>query len=141
MKSVKDILNQAIANGACEKSSGASDWKSLAWLFFTPQGMEFCERTNTPLLSEFRQMDNSIIDYGVFVDRGDICRTNDANIALIGETRANLIYDDNTKVHKVILMHGAKAFIVARNYAVVRLVNIDDCDVHISRDKTAVILK
>lgn len=141
MKSVKDILMQAVKNGACEKTTGASDWKSLAWLFFTPQGMEFCENTNTPLLSEFRAMDSCITDYGVFVDKGAITRTNDINIALIGETSAKLLFDDNTKVHKVILMHGAKAYIVARNFAVVRLVNVGDCEVKINKDKSSVILK
>lgn len=141
MKSVKDILAQAVNNGACEKSTGASDWRSLAWLFFTPQGMEFCENTNTPLLSEFREMDSCISDYGVFVDKGEITRANDTNIALVGEASAKLVYDDNTKVHKVILMHGAKAFIVARNFAVVRLVNIGGCEVKINKDKSSVILK
>ena len=59
----------------------------------------------------------------------------------MGETKGTLVFDDNTKVHKVILMHGAKAFIVARNYAVVRLINIGNCEVNIYKDTTSVILK
>lgn len=140
MKTVSDIMKQALINGACSKSSSVSDWKTLAWLFFTPQGMEFCEKTNTPKLSEFREMDMSISEFGVFVDKGEINRSNDSNIALIGNTYGKVVFDDNTKVHKVILMHGSKAFIVARNYAVVRLVNIGNCDVKINKDKTSIIL-
>lgn len=141
MKSVSDIMKQALENGACYKSKGVSDWKTLAWLFFTPQGIEFCEENNFPSLDVFREMDSSISDYGVLVDKGEISRSNDANIALIGNTNATIVFDDNTKVHKVILMHGAKAYIVARNYAVVRVINIGDCKVNIHKDKTSVILK
>lgn len=138
--SVSEIMEQAILNGACSKSNGVSDWKTLAWLFFTPQGMEFCEENNFPTLECFREMDESISNYGVFVDKGNIRRNNDANIALIGNTKGTLIFDDCTKVHKVIMMHNSEAFIIARNYAVVRLINIGGCKVNINKDKTSVIL-
>lgn len=140
MKSVSEIMEQALKNGACSKSKGVSDWKTLCWLFFTPQGLEFCEENNFPSIASFREMDNSISDFGVFVDKGEINRSNDSNIALVGKTDGKLVFDDNTKVHKVVLMHGAKAFIVARNYAVVRIINIGDCKVTIHKDKTSVIL-
>ena len=141
MKSVSDIMQQALNNGACGKSKGVSDWKTLCWLFFTPQGLEFCEEKNFPSIGDFREISSNVSDYGVFVDSGEITRSNDANIALIGKTNGRLVFDDNTKVHKVVLMHGAKAFIVVRNYAVVRLINIGDCEVNIHKDKTSVILK
>lgn len=141
MKTVNEIMAEAVLNGACEKSRGASDWKTISWLFFTPQGLEFCEDNNFPSIEIFREADSSISDFGIFVDKGKITRSNDANIALIGNTEGSLVFDDSTKVHKVVLMHGAKAFIIARNYAVVRLVNIGNCEVSISKDKQAVILK
>lgn len=141
MKSVSDIMKQALENGACDKSKGVSDWKTLCWLFFTPQGLEFCEDNNFPSIDDFREAESNISDFGLLVDKGEIIRNNDSNIALIGDTNGKLVFDDNTKVHKVVLMHGAKAFIVARNYAVVRLVNIGNCEVNIHKDKTSVILK
>ena len=141
MKTVSEIMKSALQNGACAKSNGVSDWKTLCWLFFTPQGIEFCENNNFPCLDDFRQMDGPISDYGVFVDKGEVRRTNDSNVALVGNTNATLVFDDNTKVHKVIVMHGAKATLIARNYAVVRLINIGGCDVRINKDKSSVILK
>ena len=134
-------MEQALKKGACNKSKGVSDWKTLAWLFFTPQGIEFCEENNFPSKEIFESMDSSMSDFGVYVNKGDISRSNDSNVALIGDTNATLVYDDSTKVHKVILMHGAKAFIIARNYAVIRLINIGNCKVNIHKDKTSVILK
>ena len=141
MNTVKEIMMAALQKGACDKSYGVSDWKTLVWLFFTPQGIEFCEKNNFPPIETFREMSNDIANYCVFVDTKNVKRSNDTNIALIGNTNAELVFYDNTRVHKVILMHGARAIIVARNYAVIRLINIRNCHVEINKDKTSVILK
>lgn len=141
MISVAEIMEQALKNGACSKSKGVSDWKTISWLFFTPQGTEFCQDNNFPSIEDFREIKHNISDFGIFVDTGEITRSNDGNVALIGNTFGRLVFDDNTNVHKVVLMHGAKAFIIARNYAVVRLITIGDCEVNIHKDKTSVILK
>lgn len=45
---VHDIMQKAISLGACCESGKATDWKSLCWLFFSPQGREFCEHNNYP---------------------------------------------------------------------------------------------
>lgn len=134
-------MQQALLKGACEKSNGVSDWKTLVWLFFTPQGLEFCEKNDFPDIEMFREIKYGLEGLNVYVDSGEINRYNDLNLALIGNTQGRIIFDDNTKVHKVVLMHGAKAFIVVRNYAVVRLINIGDCEANIHKDKTSVILK
>ena len=140
MKTVNEIMQSASLMGACAKSNGVSDWKSLTWLFFTPQGREFCEENNFPSLEMFQGMKEHVSKFGVFVDSGTISRQNDTNVALIGEISAELVYDDNTVVHKVILMHGAKAKIKASHYVVILLVNIDNCEVEIEKDNTVVIL-
>lgn len=140
MRTANDIVKSASLLGACAKSDGVSDWRSLVWLFFSPQGREFCENNNFPSLEMFQDMKDKVSDYGVFVDAGNISRQNDANIGLVGETTAALTFDDNTKVHKVLLMHGAKARIKATGYAVILLVNIGNCEVEIDKDKTVVIL-
>lgn len=134
-------MHEAIDLGACEKTSSVSSWKTLSWLFFSPQGVEFCSKNNFPTLSMFRKMDDEIASNCIFVDKGVINRSNDSSIAIVGDTDARLTFDDPTKVHKVIVMHGARVFIVARNYAVVRLINIGDNKVAYSKDNTAVILK
>lgn len=140
MNTVKEIMQSASLLGACGRSNDVNDWKSLAWLFFTPQGREFCEENHFPSLEMFQRMKEDVSEYGVLVDAGRVSRRNDANVGLIGDTSAELVYDDNTVVHKVILMHGAKAKIKASNYAVILLVNIGNCEVEIEKDKTVVIL-
>ena len=138
---IEDIMHEAIDLGACEKTNNVSSWKTLAWLFFSPQGLEFCSKRNFPTLPMFRQMGSELSDNSIFVDAGVIQRNNDTAIALIGNTDARLVFDDSTKVHKVVVMHGATVFIVARNYAVVKLVNIGDNKVSISKDSSSVILR
>ncbi len=143
MKKIEDILQKAIKLGACAKSNGATDWKTLVWLFFSPQGYEFCEKNEFPTLEMFRQVKADVESYNIFVDAGVQKRTNDSCVAFIGpNTKGELVYDDNTKVHKVIVMHGAKVDIVARNFAVVRLISIgSENEVRKHRDKTAIILE
>lgn len=126
--------------GACGKSGGVSDWKSLAWLFFTPQGREFCEEHNFPSLEMFRRIKDSVAGHGVLVDAGGVVRSNDANIALIGDTVAELTYSGVECVRKVVLMHGAKARIKASGYAVLLIVNVGGCEVEIEKDETVVLL-
>ena len=138
---IDDIMHEAINLGACEKTNSVSNWKTLAWLFFSPQGMEFCENNNFPSLETFREIKDDMYHHSIYVDAGVIQRNNDAAIACIGDTDARLVFDDPTKVHKVIVMHGARVFIVARNYAVIKLVNIGDNKVSISKDSSSVILR
>jgi hypothetical protein len=138
---IDEVMKSAALLGACSGSGKVSDWKSLAWLFFSPQGREFCEEKNFPELPMFREMKrHGISELGVFVDEGNVCRSNDKDIALVGDTCGELKFDENNVVHKIILMHGAKARIKASNYAVLLIVNIGGCEVEIDKDKTVVVL-
>ena len=137
---VSDVMQKAIRLGACDQSGKATDWKSLCWLFFTPQGREFCENNNFPSIEIFREMKSYVHPYGVFVDAGEVSLKNNANVGIIGKTEAMIEYDDNTKLHRVILMHGAKAIINVSNHAVVDVVNVENCPVEIINDGTGKVL-
>lgn len=118
---VKDIINKAIELGACTQSSKATDWKSLCWLFFSPQGREFCKNNNYPSLNMFRSMKENIESYGVHVEENTKAVNQDE--AIISGT-AELTYHGTDKVYKVIIMHGASVRLKVDNYAVVRVENI-----------------
>ena len=137
---VSDVMQDAIRLGACSQSGKATDWKSLCWLFFTPQGREFCENNNFPSLEIFRQMKPYVEAYGVFVDAGMISLKNNANVGIIGKTEAMIEYDDNTKLHRIILMHGARAVIKVYNYAVVNVINVGNCPIEVINDGTGKLL-
>lgn len=139
METVNDIIKSALSLGACSGSNGVKDWKSLVWLFFSPQGREFCEENNFPSLEMFRGMAGYVRPYGVYVDSGRVDITNPGKMAVIGDTEAVITIDDNTRTHKVILMHGARARIVASNYTVILITNIG-CEIEIEKDETVVIL-
>ncbi len=138
---IEEIMKLASRFGACSSSGKVSDWRSLAWLFFSPQGREFCEEKNFPSLSMFQRMKSyNVEQFGVFVDLGRVLRSNDKDIALIGDTCGELKFDENNVVHKVILMHGAKAHIKASNYVVLLIINVGGCEVTIEKDETVVVL-
>ena len=122
MISVKEIMQKAVSMGACSQSGKATDWKSLVWLFFSPQGREFCKDNNYPSIESFRSMAKYVEPYCVYVEKP--IEKHNENVALIGEAESTLRYDGVEKAYKVILMHGAKATIHVSNYAVVRLENI-----------------
>jgi len=82
----------------------------------------------------------NVEQFGVFVDLGRVSRSNDKDIALIGDTCGELKFDENKVVHKVMLMHGAKAHIKASNYAVLLIVNVGGCEVTIDKDETVIVL-
>lgn len=121
MIEVKDVLNKAIGLGACSQSGKATDWKSLVWLFFSPQGREFCRENKFPTLDMFRSMKGNIKVYGVHVEE-NVKAENEDN-AIIGGT-AELTYHGTDKAYKVIIMHGGDVRIKVGNYAVVRIENI-----------------
>lgn len=120
---VKDILSEIIRLGACSASGKATDWKSLVWLFFSPQGREFCKDNNYPSIEAFRSIRENIKPYGVHVEEATFTRNED--VALIGDCgRSELSFSGVERAYKVILMHGAKAVIHVSHYSVVRLESI-----------------
>lgn len=121
MIEVKDILNKAIELGACSQSSKATDWKSLVWLFFSPQGCEFCKSINYPSLEMFRSMKGNVESFGVHIEENVKAVNEDK--AIIGGT-AELTFQGTDKAYKVIIMHSGNVRIKISNYAVVRIENI-----------------
>ena len=140
---IKKIIQAAVALGACSKSGEATDWRSLAWLLFSPQGREFCEKHQFPSVTMWSEIKRECDTekYGVFVDAGYIHIHDRENTALIGQTYATLHFSKPESVHRVIVMHGAKATLKLRNYAVVNLVKVGtDTEVTIDKDETSVVL-
>lgn len=138
MMNAKHVINRAIKIGACSKSNKVTDWRSLVWLFFSPQGREFCKEKNYPSIRTFRSMSKYIEPYSVYVEK----QTDKFNedVALIGKSESVLRYSGLDRAYKVILMHGAKAVIHVSKYAVVRLENISGSYKIINEDNTGKVL-
>lgn len=143
MTTIQKVMAHAAALGACKKSGEASDWKSLAWLFFSPQGREFCEENNFPGIPLWddikRECDTR--ELGIYIDEGNVKISDRVNTALIGRTEADLWFRSPDTVHRVILMHGAKARIHLRDAAVVLVVKVGtECEVEIDKDEISTVL-
>lgn len=135
---IHNIINSAHSKGACQKLDKISDYRSLVWAFFSPQGIEFCEKHNYPGIETFRAIKDYVKNRGVYVDRGDVSLKGQRHICLVGNTHATIEAQGVKCVHTVILMHGATATIHASNYAVIKIVNISGGKVEVIKDKTVV---
>ena len=141
----KDIINAAIAQGACGKAfqmaEKVNSWEDLASALFKPQSREYCALHNFPSLEMFKDTSTELRKYGVFFDAGEIESENPVNFAVVGNTIANITYSGTDALHRLIVMHGAKARVRATNYAVVVVLKIGEgCEVEFDNDETAKIL-
>lgn len=126
---IDDIKQAGAQLGACPLLARAETMDSLLSLLFTPQGREFCSTHNFPSLEIIRGLDATTAKHNdIYVDSGLVHITARGNMAIVGNTIATIEVDG---VHcqelvKIIVMHGAKANIKARNYAVVIASTIGD---------------
>lgn len=119
----QQILQQAKKYGVCSMLTGKETTSELMKLIFTPQGIEFCTKFNFPDIDTFQKYKGFEAERnGIYVNT-DVELHNVECLLLVGNTSAVLTYNDPTKSHHVILMHGAKATIKASGYAVVFVVN------------------
>jgi len=115
---IQMIYSQAQLLGACDLFKGNEDLAEIVQLFKSPQGIEFCLKNNFPNLSTVRFFKQHGVErYEVYIDAGNIQLDNPTNAILIGRTVANINCDTN-KAHSVVLMHGARAVLTARQWAV-----------------------
>lgn len=116
---------------SCPLFTGKESFAELMRLFLSPQGIEFCQKNHFPgmgLMLEFKAQGAS--DYGIYIDSGKMYLSDAEKICLVGNTEAELIYNDPAKRHVVILMHGAKAHITATGFAVVFVYAENGCEIN-----------
>lgn len=135
----QQILKRAKEYGVCSMLTGRETTEELMRLVFTPQGVEFCTKFNFPDIDTFRHYKGRQAEHsGIYVD-ADVELHNVERVLLAGDTTATLTYDDPTKSHHVVVMHGAKAKVKASGYAVVFVTNTDGV-VEIETEDNALII-
>ena len=139
------ILKEAIDRGACAKANSYSvkDWDSLARLFFSPQGTEFCLKHEFPSLEMWREIKQhcDTTAYGIFIDEGDVSVQDSRNgLCFIGMTRANVHCAAAEYVCRITVCQGAIARIEAKDYSVVKISKDGKSNVKVSKDNTSIIL-
>lgn len=136
---VDAIRSMALQTGACKKIIRVQDFPELIKLMFSPQGIEFCQAHNFPAVEVFRENKTSLGGLNVYVDDGDIALTGKEYVCLVGDTNATIEASGPQFTHTIILMHGARANINAKNYAVLNIVNISG-EYSVNKDKTVIVL-
>ena len=138
-KSVDAIRAMALQTGACKKINRVQDFPELIKLMFTPQGIEFCQAHNFPSVEVFRKNRESLERLGVYVDAGNIALKGKEYVCIVGDTDATIEAAGTKFIHTIILMHGARAKITAKDYAVLNIVRIGG-EYSIKKDGTVIVL-
>ena len=138
-KSVDAIRAMALQTGACKKINRVQDFPELIKLMFTPQGIEFCQDHNFPSVEVFRKNRDSLERLGVYVDAGNIALKGKEYVCIVGDTDATIDAAGTKFIHTIILMHGARAKINAKDYAVLNIVNISG-EYSVNKDGTVIVL-
>ena len=138
-KSVDAIRAMALQTGACKKINRVQDFPELIKLMFTPQGIEFCQDHNFPSVEVFRKNRDSLERLGVYVDAGNIALKGKEYVCIVGDTDATIEAAGTKFIHTIILMHGARAKITAKDYAVLNIVRIGG-EYSIKKDGPVIVL-
>lgn len=124
MITAQGIKKIALEMGACELIHEADSIGSLVSLMGTPQGREFCKVHEFPVLEIFCQHKDELKALNVFVDAGKIAIDDIDNVVIVGETEALIRYTKIDKPYHVMVMHGAKAKVIAYGYSICQIVNV-----------------
>lgn len=123
--------------GACNLLEQAQTMADLARLIFHPQGREFALTTHEPNITLLRSVAKETAPY-ILTDMGDLTiRGVDGDLALAGNTRAELHYDDPEPLHRLVLLHGAETTIHLGEYTTLTLTLVGDVRYQIKAHKTA----
>ncbi len=102
----------------------------LVRVLFHPQGVQFCIENNFPSLGILRHFKHLNVEtLNVYIDAGEVKLHNPSRVYLIGETSATITCDKGRS--NIMLMHGAKASVVASKWSVAIIQNTEDCEVDI----------
>jgi hypothetical protein len=109
----------------CKHLKGKQTLQELVALLTTFEGITFIKQTKFPILDVLRDKEvNSVLfNLGIVVDK-DVNLSNIPYLLLAGKGHSHLIYDDNSTYYTLVVAHGHKANITAKNGALVSLHNI-----------------
>lgn len=140
-EAISQIYTQARLLGACPLFKGTEETvEDMVRLFTTPQGMEFCIKNHFPNMATFRLFKAQGVEkYGIYIDAGAITLKNPKRAILIGRTSAT-IFCDETARHEITLLHGAKAIVNARKWAVAFTQVEQGCNIIKNTSENAIII-
>lgn len=117
---IAKVYAQARLAGACGLFTGGEETiGEMAELLLSPQGIEFCTGTGCPSLGTFRLFRPYLEEgCGVYIDAGCVNLRNPGRTVLVGKTTANVTCDVLMR-NEITVLRGAKASVLAFNWAVV----------------------
>ena len=146
MNALKKIIEKGKELNACDLLHDNTTIREAAMVIFMPQGREFCQKHSFPSLDDLEALQAENAQFlkrkRIYVNEDKIeIFTRSTDCMFAGESE-NQIHCEGAGCYNIILAHGAKAYISASDYAVVRVTKIGKGCKHqfVNLDKTAVLL-
>lgn len=133
-------LDMAAKLSACQMFTGEETIEEMVALMFSARGEEFLTKYGFPSIDIFRQYKPFNPErLGVYIDCGEISLTEPRRAFLVGNTTAVLNFQE-TASSRVVLMHGARATVVADGFSVVHIESDKTSEVSIVKKGNAAVL-
>ena len=147
MNLINELLEGARKEGACQKARGVEDLDQLRDLYLSPEGLEFCINHNYPGHKAWKKIKEhwgkaELGKRNIFIDDPvPVLQVNPGTIILVGKkTEAFITATGADEIQRIIALHGAKAKLGAKDYAVVDLIFDKDSRIEYELDKTSILL-
>ena len=145
MKLIDELLQGAKAQGACEKAEGIESLDQLLDLYLSPQGLEFCINHHYPTREQWKAIkeqwgETELCKRNVFIDDPHlILDVNPGTAIFVGEkTHAYITATGSDQTQRIISLHGAKANVSGRDFAVLDLIEAEGGIIEYALDKTSI---
>lgn len=140
---IKDLLDGAIALGACRKTDGIDTLDKLVALYESPQGREFCAKHNYPSREQWTEIAQhwsmeELHQRHIYIDDSQDQNAYNPGTAVVVGTCFHATFNGADEAQRIIALHGANVTICAENYAVFAVDNDGTTDVAITKDDTCI---
>lgn len=132
---LKKLKAQFIVPGHCGMVTPEQSLEEVAKLIETPRGREHCARYNLPSLDLLTALKSEAPD-NWYIEEPEVELTNPDTVILAGVYTRAKITADGTNSTRIIMLHGAKAKIIAKDRAVVVIDRATDTKLEIVKKES-----
>ena len=131
---LEKLKAQFMVKGHCGMVTPQLTFEETVKLIETPKGVEHCTKYNLPTLDLLTALRSEAPEYW-YIEQEGVNLTNPTTAILVGAFTedATIIVDGTNDAH-IIMLHGATAHIIARDFATIRIDRAEDTKTTITKE-------
>lgn len=128
------LRRQFLVPGHCGLVREDSTLEEMIALLDTPKGVEHCTKYNLPTYDIILGLQDKAPEHWYIEHGCKIVLHNPDRAILVGSSTDAIIIVDETHEANIVMLHGAKAHIIIRDFAAVRVDRAGDTELTITRE-------